>query len=352
MQNKCIVFKNSKVKQGNQMFLYITYDRIGTQTGGGSVTKNELEALTKLGPVDIINPQPTQDPFEAEKKLLDYDLSKYKLAHFYAGTFPQLTKKLKEKGIKISYTAAAHDTKESQEEFKQIGIKYDFPHITNQELWKSYLSSYLNADLVICPSTHSQEVMTQFGCKNITIIPHGCEKGSFYPLPKVFNVGYLGQVGPDKGVKYLIEAWSKLNYKDAILTFAGSQSPLLIHLIRHYKHGNYNILGFVKKIDEFYKSISVYVQPSVTEGFGIEVLESMSFGRPVICSDGAGAVDTLHSSCKNIQKRNVKEIMDAIDFYKNTKFTQSNELINWTNNYDWSTIQKKYIEVWKKLLNS
>ena len=334
------------------MFLYLTCDKIGSQTGGGCVTANELAALSKLGPVDILNPQPTQNPFDAEKQIVDVDFSKYKLAHIYAGTFPSTVRTLKEKGIKISYTAAAHDIQESQEEFKKIGIKYDFPHITDPNLWSQYLSSYLNANLIICPSTHSSNVMKSFGCKNISIIPHGCDSGQNYAFPKTFSVGYLGQIGPDKGVKYLIEAWSKLNYKDAILTFAGTQSPILIHLIRQYKHGNYNILGYVKKIDEFFKSISLYVQPSVTEGFGIEILESMSFGRPVIASNGAGAADTLHSSCKLVEKRNVKQIMEAIDYYKNTKFTQSSELINWANQYSWANIQKIYKDNWEKLLSS
>ena len=83
------------------MFLYVTCDRIGSKTGGGVVTANELEALNQLGPVDVINPQPKANPFESEVGVTIQDLNKYKLAHFYSGSFPQLTKKLKEHGIKV-----------------------------------------------------------------------------------------------------------------------------------------------------------------------------------------------------------------------------------------------------------
>ena len=107
---------------------------------------------------------------------------------------------MKEKGIKISYTAAAHDIKESQQEFKSYGMSYDYPHITNPILWNQYLSSYLNADLIICPSKHSANIMKDFGAKNITVIPHGCHYGFSYAYPKTFSVGYLGQIGPDNGV--------------------------------------------------------------------------------------------------------------------------------------------------------
>ena len=334
------------------MFLYITCDKIGSQTGGGEVTKNELEALSKLGPVDVVNPQPTQDPFQAEAGIDIPNLEKYKLAHFYSGTFPALTKKLKEKGIKISYTAAAHDIKTSQEEFKLYGVNYDYPHITNPIMWNQYISSYLNADTIICPSKHSANVMKDFGAKNITIIPHGCHYGFKYAYPKTFSVGYLGQIGPDKGVKYLIEAWSKLNYKDAVLTLAGSQSPHLIHMIRQYKKGNYNILGYVKSLDEFFKSITVYVQPSVTEGFGIEVLEAMTFGRPVIASYGVGAADCLDNNCKLVPKRDPDCIAKAINWYKNNEWDYRDELIRHAANYNWKNIREMYVENWRRMLAS
>jgi len=335
------------------MFLYLTCDKIGSQTGGGCVTANELAALSKLGPVDILNPQPTQNPFDAEKQIGDVDFTKYKLAHIYAGTFPNTVRTLKEKGIKISYTAAAHDIKESQEEFKSLGIPYDYPHITNYSLWTNYISSYLNADLVICPSKHSSKVMQEFGCKNITVIPHGCYQGFNYPYPKTCSVGYLGQIGPDKGIKYLLKAWANLNYKDAVLTFAGAQSPHLIHMIRQFGgQANYNILGYVKNLDEFFKSITVYVQPSVTEGFGIEILEAMTFGRPVIASYGVGAADCLDNNCKLVIKKDPECIAKAIDWYKNNKWDYREELIRHSQNYNWKNVREIYTKTWRGMLES
>lgn len=335
------------------MLLYVTCDRIGSGTGGGIVTKNELEALNNLGPVTVVNPPPTQNPFEAEDAADLPNLDGYKLAHFYAGTFPKLTKRLREKGIKITYTAAAHDLKLSQAEFQALGIPYDLPHITNPILWQLYLSSYLNADLIICPSTHSSTVMQNFGCKNVSVIPHGCYQGIGFAYPKSFSVGYLGQIGPDKGVKYLIEAWAKCDYKDAILTLAGAQTPNLIHLIRKFGgRANYNILGYVPSLDDFFKSINVYVQPSVTEGFGIEVLEAMSYGRPVIATEGVGASDCLHHSCKLIKSRCPSTLAAAIDFYKSKNDVNQHELMNHVRQYEWANIKESYVKTWKGLLAS
>jgi glycosyltransferase involved in cell wall biosynthesis len=34
-----------------------------------------------------------------------------------------------------------------------------------------------------------------------------------------------------------------------------------------------------------YKNASIYIFPSLDEGFGIPILEALSFSLPVICSD-------------------------------------------------------------------
>lgn len=334
------------------MFGYFTADKIGAQTGGGVVTKNEFEALLNIENAVLFNPPPTSDPFECEKAIDKNSLKDIKLAHFYSGTFPETVKILKSKGSKITYTAAAHDVDLSKKEFENLGMKYDLPHMTNPDLFKKYLECYLLADVVICPSTHSQNVMKNFGCKNVVVIPHGCYETKLKPFPKTFTVGYLGQIGPDKGLRYLFEAWSLLDYKDCVLNLAGYQSIDLIHMARYFGKGNINIMGFVKEIEDFYNAISLYVQPSVTEGFGIEVLEAMAAGRPVVASDGAGAADCVGDCGLVVPKKDPKKLAEAIDHIKNN---MTDEMIekSQTNarNYTWDKIKKQYIELWKGLVS-
>jgi glycosyltransferase involved in cell wall biosynthesis len=334
------------------VYLFVTCDKIGSPTGGGVVTKYELDALSELGQVDIFNPAPTHNPFDTEHGYERLNISAYKLAHFYAGTYPNLTTKLREAGVKITYTAAAHDVNLSKQEYEACGVPFDYPHLTDPQLWGRYLSSYYNADLIICPSHHSANVMRGYGCKSVEVIPHGCHAAPLYALPKTYSVGYLGQIGPDKGVKYLIEAWEKLRYKDAVLTIAGSQSPHLLNIIRNMgAKSNYNILGYVNSLDEFFKSINIYVQPSVTEGFGIEILEAMAYGRPVIASRGAGAADCINDHCTLIPSRDSKSLANAIDHYRINGGDVRLELVEHSRRYDWSVIKARYVSTWKKLLS-
>lgn len=335
------------------MILYVTADKIGIETGGGVVTKNELEALSSLGDVTVLNPPASENPFDTEKAIPEIDLTKVKLAHFYSGTFPNFVKKLKEAGVKISYTVAAHDQVESKKEFELLGAQYNFPHMVQKDLYEKYISSYQNADLVISPSLHSDEINKKTGCTNTVVIPHGSKMLNCRKIPKTFNVGYLGQYGPDKGVKYLLEAWAHLNYKDANINFGGSQSVMLLNWIRTFKKGSYNIMGYVKRLEDFYNYVSVYVQPSVTEGFGIEVLEAMSAGRPVIVSEGAGAADIVKNCGIIVPRRNPKAIAEAINNYKNNPNLVHEHGENGkkeASKYTWDKIKLLYVDAWKNLL--
>jgi len=334
------------------MLGYFTCDAIGSQTGGGIVTKNELDALTTLGEVKVFNPNPTASPFEAENQIINEDFSNIKLAYFYSGTFSKTIRKLKKQGSKIIYTAAAHDVDLSKKEFESLGLNFNAPHLTDASLFKEYVDGYLLADLVICPSQHSKKIMEKFGCKNVVVVPHGTHIMKAKAKPSRFTVGYLGQIGPDKGLIYLLKAWANLNYKDAVLTLAGSQTTSLIHIIRQLGKGNFNILGFVKNIEDFYNQINIYVQPSVTEGFGIEVLESLACGRPVIVSDGAGAADCVGDCGFVVEKKSIKKLMEVIDYNKNNNFTTIEECQKQAEKYTWDKIKESYRKEISLILNS
>lgn len=339
------------------MLLYVTWDQIGSQTGGGQVTFNELEALKEIGETHVINPSMTTNPFDADKAALDQYLiegKKYKLAHFYSSSYPSLVKQLKADGTKISYTVAAHNVQVSQREHAKLGLSFDHPHLTNPELWSRYLESYLLSDIVICPSYHSHDIMLNNRCKKIIVIPHGI---SVYPSKikdvNNFSVGYLGAIGPDKGLIYLLEAWSQLNYPDSLLTIAGKNSTDLLPLVRQFK-GNIHLAGFIDDLDNFYNSINLYVQPSATEGFGIEVLEAMSYGKAVVVTNSTGAADCVEShegmisaSCCSLG------LADKINYYKEhsnvLRLHGMNARVK-AKNFTWDKIKYRYKKVWYELL--
>jgi len=281
------------------MNLYVTADAIGTATGGGKVTHHESQALASIGETEIWQfpnePRPWGADLAARSRLEARPEYAPQRAHFYSGTFTKTIEILRARGTTISYTAAAHDIGVSRREHEQIGIPFDYPHLTDPVQWRAYLRGYLLADVVVCPSIYSADIMRGYGCKNVMVIPHGFDPPArIAPIPNRFVVGYLGQPGPDKGLVYLLRAWDVWSpeHPDALLMIAGRGTLHVLPWIRELcTSGSYYVRGEVAEPNDLYDACAAYVQSSASEGFGCEVLEARAHGRPVICSDGAGARD-------------------------------------------------------------
>lgn len=354
------------------MNLFVTADDINAETGGGLVCRNELEALRTLGPCEVIGRKELaglgDEPWKWDERafsILTTTLwhSPFKLAHFYSGSFPKTVFLLKSKGVKVTYTVAAHDKEVSRAEHEKLGLSFPYLHLTDDTLWRRYIEGYCLADVIICPSQAAIRTIKNYGPdfrgKRIALIPHGCEipDTPIEPLPGRFAVGYLGAVGPDKGLCYLFEAWKKLAYKDALLVVAGrdSISPFCYSILERFGGGHVCLAGWQKKISDFYNSISLYVQPSATEGFGIEILEAMAHGRPVLCSDAA-ACECVGKECA-FSARNADVLAGKIEWVRG-RLENVNNAALWQNSmrhrsmeYTWDKIQQQYCSLWRGLLS-
>lgn len=382
------------------MNIYITADVVGVQTGGGLVTHHEWEAMKTLTgkyllyernnighPPAYYQVGDDAEPWGSDNWLscnsYGCKLKEAKLAHVYAGTFTKTVQLLQANGCKVTYTAAAHDIAASRREHLALGLPYDYPHLNDPALWERYLGGYKQADCIVCPSQHSADVMRGFGCKNkIVVIPHGCEiPDAIKPLPETFTVGYLGAYGPDKGVRYLLEAWKKLNYPKEearlILAGRGTESKFVRELAAAVYGGADKVfwqggcfgeqplhwstldgkakiytLGWVQDVSDFYSWLSLYVQPSVTEGFGCEVLEAQSHNRAVLCSVGAGAADTVPEWYK-FKAGDADELASKIAQVRLRGCCQGVGYPNWREDakkYEWKLIRQKYVELWNDVL--
>ena len=347
--------------------LYLTGAEIGLETGDGVVTKHECEALGEFcKAVQVvdgrdIHPDVYKQPYSPF--LFDYFAAvkidtKYDLCHIYGGPFPVTVEKLKRAGCTVSITIPAHDRQTSIEEHEKWFGEYPFHHVKDDYLWSLH-TRYMNlADSIVCPSTRSKRILEEEGIETpITVIPHGTEiPDTVAPLPEDFTVAYLGVTGVDKGLVYLIKAWSQLDYEDAELVLAGPGTENLAPMIRQVAdHGKFRLLGRVDNVRDVFDGCSVYVHPSTNEGFGITPLEAMAHGRPVIVSRGAGSSDCV-SNCGNgflFPAGDINELVDAIDWCK----THQNDVIFMGQNarddakeYSWDKIRRQYVEYFNRII--
>ncbi len=347
------------------MLLYCTADKVGEKSGGGLVTHHESEALKSLGPCEVWErnflDSKWDEPWKwdgfAQAYVAGWEES-FQLAHIYSGTFSATVRELQKRGTKTCYTIAAHDREVSRREHELLGIPFNYPHLVEEDLWQRYIEGYRLADVIVCPSLIARKTVREYGPefekKRIEVIPHGVDLPPVVaPLPKRFVVGNLGSWGADKGIRYLLEAWKKLNYKDEFLILAGrdSTTPFARQMTSHFGGGNIYLMGPVENPSDFYNSISLLAVPSATEGFGITVGEAMAHARPVIVSEGAGAVDLVppdmrcppcdvEALCERIAT--AKQSWDLEKLGKSCRET--------VEEYTWNRIRERYVSLWKGLV--
>ncbi len=343
--------------------LFLTADLLNAPTGGGLVARNESQALSSLGECVIWDRESLQggsdpwgwDTVASTKK--DWFVDPPKLCHIYSGSFTNTVKALKRNGCIVTWSVVAHDKDISREEHEKLGLEFPYTHLTDPILWERYSEGYRLADVIFCPGQRPKEINIKYGCKNrIEVIPHGCDLPTeVKPLPKHFTCGYLGAFGLDKGVRYLLEAWKNLNYRDATLLLGGhaSNSDWVRQSIRNHGGGNIQLVGWINNISDFYNRLSCYIQPSATEGFGLEVLEAQAHRRLVICSEGAGASDLvpIEWRCKECS---VDALARLIDDAKKLDRDSLN-YVGITNrriaeHYTWDKIRERYLKVWRELM--
>lgn len=122
-----------------------------------------------------------------------------------------------------------------------------------------------------------------------------------FALTKKQYVLFVGSVQPRKNLVALVEAYSQfvLQYPDLPagkagykLVIAGGIGWMAEEVLRAPgKYGVEEKVIFTGRITDLelaqlYSGAIMYIQPSITEGFGLPVLEAMAAGVPVLSSDG------------------------------------------------------------------
>jgi glycosyltransferase involved in cell wall biosynthesis len=104
---------------------------------------------------------------------------------------------------------------------------------------------------------------------------------------------YVGQCDERKGVIYLIQALAALSHLSFRLDLVGRYHPQsayyqkVVRLIqRSHLEGRVHWAGFVTEQERaaYYQQADLFVLPSLHEGYGIVLIEAMSYGLPVIAS--------------------------------------------------------------------
>jgi len=131
---------------------------------------------------------------------------------------------------------------------------------------------------------------------------------------------YVGNAYPHKNLENLVMAFKEIKKKFPFfqLVLVGKEDYFYKKLKEFVKDNNINegiiFAGFIpdNELDLIFKEATLYVWPSLYEGFGLSPLEAMSKGTPVISSNHPCMREILENSAEYFDGQNVRDITQKI----------------------------------------
>ena len=150
--------------------------------------------------------------------------------------------------------------------------------------------TYRHASGIIAQTTLAKEILLDItGNKNITVIPNPVRRINLNKNSQkekiILNVG---RMIPEKGQKYLLEAFAKIVLSEWKIVILGD-GPLYAALEKQAQElgisDRLKMPGVVQDVDKWLSEASIFAFPSVSEGFPDGLSEAMAAGLPCVSFD-------------------------------------------------------------------
>ncbi|MBO3457597.1 glycosyltransferase family 4 protein [Aetokthonos hydrillicola Thurmond2011] len=206
--------------------------------------------------------------------------------------------------------------------FRRKMVQFVDALITNSEAGKNYLTEILGAKPTSV-FTRPYEVPTS---KAMSMVLRDVQLNQEELQRPIFL--FVGQLIPRKGLHLLLKACSILkqrgysNYTLMVIG-QGEDREKLQDISRDYQiEGSVKWVGWVdySHMGDYFQFADIFILPTLEDTWGMVVLESMTFGKPILCSKWAGASELVISGQNGylFDPHNPQEIADAMYHFIST----------------------------------
>lgn len=241
--------------------------------------------------------------------------------------------------------------------------------------WGKFASTYIMlgekcavrfADEIIVLSEGVQKYFLDTYGRKTRFIPNGVNRPVIHEAEIIKNkfglekdtyILFLGRLVPEKGLRYLIQAFKQVK-TDKKLVIAGGSSDtdeFASELWEMAKDDDRIIFtGFVQgqELDELYSNAYVYTLPSDLEGMPLSLLEAMSYGNCCLVSDIDECASVVEDKALIFKKSDVNDLKEklqlACDQPKIVEQMKAEAADFICGKYNWDDVVKETLSLYKK----
>ena len=241
--------------------------------------------------------------------------------------------------------------------------------------WGKFASTYIMlgekcavrfADEIIVLSEGVQKYFLNTYGRKTRFIPNGVNRPVLHEAEIIKNkfglekdtyILFLGRLVPEKGLRYLIQAFKQVK-TDKKLVIAGGSSDtdeFASELWEMAKDDDRIVFtGFVQgqELDELYSNAYVYTLPSDLEGMPLSLLEAMSYGNCCLVSDIDECASVVEDKALIFKKSDVNDLKEklqlACDQPKIVEQMKAEAADFICGKYNWDDVVKETLSLYRK----
>ena len=222
------------------------------------------------------------------------------------------------------------------------------------------------ADEIIVLSKGVQDYFKNTYDRDTWFIPNGVNRPEIrkaelitqkFGLTENSYILFLGRLVPEKGIRYLIEAFKNVcTDKKLVIAGGSSDTDSFMKELQELAKEDDRIIftGFVqgKILDELYSNAYIYTLPSDLEGMPLSLLEAMSYGNCCLVSDIPECTEVVEDKALIFKKSDIEDlkekIQDACDYPEKVMKLKQQAADFVCKKYNWDEVVKETMKLYRR----